>query len=63
LTTNPSLHLTDFLKVFEIACDASGVNISGVKSQESDLVVCFGKKLNEAKHHHDNYDREFYDVV
>jgi len=54
---SPVMRLPDFLKTFEVTCDALGLAIGGVLSHENYLVAYFSEKLNNVRQRYSTYDR------
>jgi len=57
VTTQLVLELPDFKKVFQVDCDANGVAIGVVLSQEGKPIAFFSEKLNTTKKKYFVYDQ------
>jgi hypothetical protein len=63
ITEQPILVLPYFGKTFQVRCDASGVAVGVVLSQDNMHVSYFNEKMNDTKRKYSTYDKEFYGII
>ena len=57
------LVIPNFNKPFQVRCDASGIAIGAVLSQDDRPIAYYSEKLNGEKHKYSSYEQEFDAIV
>jgi hypothetical protein len=63
ITEQPILVLPDFGKTFQVRCDASGIAIGAILSQDNRPIAYFIENLNDTKETYSTYDKDFYALI
>jgi len=63
LSSTPILALPHFTQAFEVECDACGVGIRAIFTQQVRPVAYFSEKLSDAMRKYSTYDKEFYTII
>jgi hypothetical protein len=57
ITEQPILVLPDLKMTFQVKCDASGIAVGAVLSQDNKPVAYFSEKLNDVKRKYSTYEK------